>query len=206
MNTRFVFVHGWGAKPAFWDGLLTVLPDIEATKIDLGFIGEDQVSTDEPLSPSVFVTHSLGTMWALKNHYPDIDMLISINGFGCFRHFVDERTLQTMQKRLERNPSQQMKEFRDMCAMPHYDDNLNIERLQEGLEWLRSWDMDAELSALEKPVLSLMGQHDPLLPLDRMEQEWAGYDMRICESGGHALPLTDAQWCAYNIKDFLGGI
>lgn len=207
MNFHFVFVHGWGAAPDFWKGLIKCLPGIKASKIDLGFIGGQENIAEQPHDAvihdtAIYVTHSLGTMWALKNRHANMKALITINGFPCFKNFTDERVLQVMKKRLKRNPGAQMKEFWQGGGLPFHE-NFNIEKLQTGLEWLTSWDANQELKGLKCPVLSLAGQSDPILPISIMQQEWEGHALQICDGAGHALPLSHSQWCAERIKDFV---
>ncbi len=204
MQYRFVFVHGWGMPPSFWDSLIDCLPEIKAIKINLGFIGEEREFSEQSFQPSIYITHSLGTVWALKNRYPAIKALISINGFGCFKNFICARTLLAMKARLKRNPVPQMGEFWEMCGIPGGNDHsLNLDKLQKGLEWLASWDAGKELKFLGHPVLSLAGREDLILPVDTMKQEWDSFEMHIRKGGGHALPLTDPEWCVEKIKDFL---
>ena len=201
MNSHFVFVHGWGMAPDFWDGLIDCLPGIKTSRIDLGFI-ESSASLEKISDPAVYITHSLGTMWALKNHHADMKALVSINGFSYFQNFTDERVLRAMKTRLKRDPKAQMEEFWKSYGLPS-SQNLNISTLQKGLEWLTSWDARKELEALTCPVLSLAGQNDPLLPLPLMKEEWEDFDLHICEDGNHALPLNNPQWCTDHIKEFL---
>ncbi len=202
MNSRFVFVHGWGMDPGFWDGLIDCLPEIETHKVDLGFVGASNMPSYDSSGSAIYITHSLGTMWALQNHFPHIDALISMNGFGCFKSFSDARVLKTMKMRLQRDPQAQMKEFWTNCDLPS-NDHLNVPNLQEGLEWLDSWDLREELAALTCPVLSLAGDNDPILPIDAMKEAWAAFDLRVCEGGRHALPISHAQWCAEHVQEFI---
>ena len=201
MSSQFVFVHGWGTAPGFWDDLIGHLPHIKARCVDLGFVGGQQEFLNDISEPSIYVTHSLGTMWALKHRHGDMKALIAINGFPCFKNFADERALRAMKLRLVREPEAQMKDFWEMCGLPFRGD-LNIEYLKEGLAWLSSWDMSAELKALQCPVLSLAGGADPLLPVEIMKKTWPDFDLHISENGGHALPLTDTKWCAERIEAF----
>ncbi len=109
--------------------------------------------------------------------------------------------MRAMKMRLRQEPESQMEDFWEMCNLQSYD-NLNIEQLCNGLEWLSSWDMREALAEFESPVLSLFGQNDPLLPMAEMEKQWAGLDFKICENAGHTLPVSKPQWCADHIKAF----
>lgn len=205
---HLTFVHGWGVDSSFWKDITDRLDSQLVSNIDLGFTKKLQSSPKLTVSPvpSIYITHSLGTMWALKNRYPYIKALIAINGFYCFRHFIYERTLRAMKERLKRNPITQMGEFWEKCGISPANSGLNPERLQEGLEWLLSWNAGKELSALSCPVLVLAGGEDPVLPLSLMRKEWNGFNFHIQKKGGHALPLTDAGWCTEKIRGFVGGL
>ena len=201
MSSQFIFVHGWGMAPNFWDALIKRLPKLNARRVNLGFIGEESDLLEHDTEEAIFITHSLGTMWALKKHHANIKALIAINGFSCFHPLTDERTLRTMKIRLEKKPEAQMKDFWDMCDLPH-NENLNTERLKEGLEWLSSWDVQHELKTLTCPILAMAGRDDPILPMDNIQKQWTGFDLHICENGGHVLPISNTKWCADHIKVF----
>ena len=188
-----------------WEGFHESFPKKQSYFVNLGFINNgDNVSSIPFDSKSIFITHSLGTLWALKYHSHNMAGLISINGFVNFRNFVDKRNLLAMQKQLQRNPEQQMQDFWDMINFKNdLDQNLNIDKLHEGLEWLINWDMSAKLSDLNIPILSLMGDEDRLLPLPKMEKEWLMADIKIMKNGGHILPLSHSKWCVEKIREFI---
>ncbi|MBK7362530.1 MAG: hypothetical protein IPJ01_09570 [Micavibrio sp.] len=208
MMQHFTFVPGWGSDPGFWEKMLVFFEGHSVSHVDLGFTGFSGHKSESHAfsNPSIYITHSLGTMWALKNRYPNIRALIAINGFHCFRHFICERTLLTMKARLKRNPVTQMGEFWEKCGVPSDNSGLNLEKLQEGLEWLISWNAGKELSSLSCPILVLAGGEDPVLPLSLMRREWNGFNLHAQQKGGHALPWTDAAWCAEKIREFVGGL
>lgn len=203
---QVILVHGWGSGPDFWDALIPHLSPWPVQTINLGFTGPEKAAIETD-NASVFITHSLGTMWALKNRFPRIKALIAINGFYCFRHFICRRTLETMRMRLKRNPIPQMDKFWESCGIgPGNPAGLDLQKLQEGLEWLISWNSAKELDALAVPVLSLAGQADPILAPDLMKKQWNGFPLRMVQDGGHALPQTHSAWCADHIREFLHGI
>jgi len=111
LSVHYVFVHGWGTDPDFWERLRPHFPEKQSHFLNLGFIGPDKrIENHKAPSDSkrVYITHSLGTLWALKNKASDIDVLIAINGFYRFKSFSDERSLQAIKLRLERDPIPQM--------------------------------------------------------------------------------------------------
>lgn len=202
----FIFVHGWGMNAQIWSQVAAGFPDDDIYCPELGFVGG--IHAHDTCGKAVYVTHSLGTMWALKHHAPDMKALIVINGFTCFHPFTPERILRTMQKRLARNPAAQMHSFWDSCGLPeemqnNLDGALNTDRLQGGLEWLIDWDMADALQALAVPILSLSGRDDLVLPHEKMQVQWAGFDLQTHGQGGHILPLSHPDWCVDKIKGFM---
>ncbi len=203
---NFIFIHGWGMDSNVWGEMSEYFPKEQCHFVNLGFIGEEKITVPNNKN-NIFITHSLGTMWALKYHADNMAGLVAINGFTNFKHFTPERTLLTMQKHLQRNHLRQMHDFWKMCDIDIYNnaENLNIDRLHEGLKWLINWDMGKEFSDLNIPTLSLIGDKDPLLPTVKMEKEWQKADIKIAENGGHILPLSHPKWCIDKIKDFNRG-
>lgn len=198
---RIVFVHGWGLAPDFWEGLAALLSEHECGFINLGFLGQGEDLSTAP--PALYITHSLGTLWALKNCNADMQGLVAINGFTSFRRFASKENLADMRNSLQQNPAAHMAEFWEILGVEASSQNLNVDKLTEGLDWLMRWNEAAQLKSLSCPILSLAGAQDNILPLPQMQKEWAGRDMRVCEGGGHILPQTHSDWCAQQIRDIL---
>lgn len=201
---RITFVHGWGCAPSFWNNVIKRLPNAKYQNINLGFIGNKQDLGSETES-SLYVTHSLGTMWALKNRRPQINGLIAINGFTTFQQFTTPRILKTMGANLKRNSQKQMEEFWGSGRLPHHAD-INPSRLEAGLEWLANWNCESGLKNLESPVLSLIGDKDPILETDKMTEHWQAHETHICNGAGHNLPIAQSEWCAEHIRAFANAL
>ena len=197
-DIHIVFVHGWGAGPDIWDSIISELSEFNCHSLDLGFTGHQTPLDNMLQEKSVYVTHSLGTIWALQNCNQFMRGLIAINGFSSFQDFVDMRTLKRMKLNLKRNPEAQMQAFWDKTTL-HANDQLHVERLDEGLGWLMNSDCRKQLSALHCPVHAVFGNDDPLLDTQLMKDHWDGYPCHIFE-GGHNLPHTHSQKCADLIK------
>jgi len=194
---QIIYVHGWGLDKSFWDPLINTLP-YKSRSLNLGYIGEKETNPSD--QKSIYVTHSLGTMWALKNHAAHISTLIAINGFYNFKPFSDSRTLRAIKQGLIKNTSAQMKNFFKTAQIKTNPQNFNTNRLIKDLDMLATGDETASLKALSCPVFSLIGESDPILALKLCEKEWLGYDVKICQQGGHALPITHIDWCAEHIE------
>lgn len=219
MKKDIIFVHGWGEDSRIWDRLAECLPEYNHHFIDLGFIGEEGCSKKETKLPecgkAVFITHSLGTLWAL-NHtpLPKISAFIAINGFGRFTDFATNETLKIMAKSLQRNKILQMEMFWKNCNFPKnmqqiYKPVLNESVLSQGLKWLGSWDHCEKLQELRTQgisVLSLGGEKDKILPPQIMREHWKNLkiDLVMNEQAGHALPLSHPHWCARQVQETLG--
>ena len=203
---QYFFVHGWGNEPGFWQKMLPYFSDYITHLLDLEFIKTSRKRIDSPLRPEsqkIYVTHSLGTLWTLKNRLKDIDALIVINGFFNFKPFADEQVLQTIKKRLESDPISQMGVFWRQCGISPDNKDLNLKRLQEGMNWLIHDNATREVHNSSFPVLSLAADDDPILPVNIMKHHWSGYPVRIAETGGHNLPWSQAEWCSSQIKEFV---
>ncbi|MBI1300194.1 MAG: hypothetical protein GC137_00910 [Alphaproteobacteria bacterium] len=194
---QIVFVHGWGMSPDIWRDVQNRFPDSVA--LDLGFIGDlKQAEVDQD---AVFVTHSVGTVYALKHFKSHIKGFIAINGFKSFKRFADEETLSAISNALGKDADLYMSQFWRRCGWKQrFEGTLNKERLQEGLTWLAEWE---ENIADNIPVLALAGTKDRVAPLVDMKKEWSDTPMRVAEGGGHVLPLTHAEWCIQHIEQFL---
>lgn len=209
MSVHYIFVHGWGTDPDFWGRLRPYFPEKQSHFLNLGFIGsykrkENHRAPDG--SKHVYITHSLGALWTLKNKVSDIDVLIVINGFYRFGSFSDERNLRVMRLRLERDPIPQMGDFWTKCGIINDYNHLNLQRLQEGLIWISSLNAAKELSSLSKPVLCLCGDADPILDCNIMKKAWSGFPVKTLIGGGHIMPWSHPEWCAKTIKEFVRGL
>lgn len=203
MHTHFIFIHGWGLGPDFWKKLAALLPDARHSFLDLGFIGHEEERPAAPEGAATYVTHSLGTAYALKHHAPAMTALVAINGFARFRNFAQSSTLERMKKNLKRAPLRQMEAFWKMATIETNRpvEDLNIPRLETGLDWLKTFDARANLNTLKCPVLSLAGAQDRILPLAHMKKEWAGHPLHVHPEAGHALPQSHPEWCAAHIRE-----
>ncbi len=204
MSKHFVFVHGWGSDSSIWDGLKDHIQGDKKKYVDLGFVGDSLKTVVNLNDKAIFVTHSYGTVWALKHYANKMQGLIAINGFTNFSNFAQDRLIDAMHANLDRNPEIQMMEFWDACGLKkHCDGELHVERLHAGLNWMMEWDMRQALENTSIPVLSLAGGQDKILPLDKMKEEWRDFDLHITQAGDHVLPVSNTQWCATKIKDFI---
>lgn len=202
MSVRVVFIHGWGMSSNVWSAMTNAFPNHEM--IDLGFMGDMYKADVSKDDKSVFITHSLGTAYALRHHTNQMRALVSINGFACFKRFADDTILRAIGQKLESDPLLYMQNFWRRCGLADRPEGvLHYDRLKEGLGWLRDWDEGGGLRNINVPVLSLAGARDKITPLDLMKEEWSGFNMKIAEDGGHVLPVSHTDTCVTYIKEFM---
>ncbi len=205
-NTHLTFIHGWGCGPDIWLPLIEHFPDYICHNIDLGYTGEDSA---DPASlsdgKSIYITHSLGTMWALKNRTDHMSALIAINGFAAFKGFTSPRILKRMQDKLQKAPSEQMHDFWSAADLPH-SNSINEARLKNGLDMLEHDDYTHIMKSLSYPVASIFADKDPILETNKMQKHWGDTEYTIIQNGGHNLPLSHHAECAKIIKDVINAL
>jgi pimeloyl-[acyl-carrier protein] methyl ester esterase len=208
---RLVFYHGWGFDGAVWRTLLPYLAAWPQQIIDLGYYGTPSKSA-ETETPWIAVTHSYGTIRALRDANDYCLGLISINGFACFlekedyRPAVSRRVLDRMIARLEAKPRDVLAEFRSRCGGGPPPDRLELERLRDDLQDLADSDCRAQLAAFTGPVLQLAGSADGIVAPEMTSHAFAKarrLETAWLEGGDHLLPLSAPAWCYAVISAFL---
>jgi pimeloyl-[acyl-carrier protein] methyl ester esterase len=185
------------------------MPYLEASFADRGYFGG---SGDEPpQGPSVWITHSLGTILEIRKIPAECRCLIAINGFERFAAGEDlaavpKRVLDRMLLRLEQDAPAVVAEFRRMCGTDEAVHDADLPALRRDLLALRDLDCRAEAAKLAVPVLSLQGAQDPILRADFRDRALRNVPHvrhRLNPTAGHLLPLQDPDWCAGQVAHFL---
>jgi len=204
-NTPLTFVHGWGCSPNIWDSLIADLSDFQCKTIDLGFTRDQTDLKNTDSEESIYITHSLGTMWALKNRYKNMRVLIAINGFACFESFTQPNMLKRMQINLKKDPAKQMHDFWEMSDLPPQN-TLNVDQLKNGLNWLSKWDYTHDLNNIPCKVKSIYGDNDPILDINAMHKHWHKHSHTVIRGAGHAIPLSHHKECAEIIRKWINDL
>ena len=182
---QLLFIHGWGMNSTIWDSTIQALKghaekSLDCKTIDLGFVKGGETSPFDQTQPTIVITHSLGTSWFLKNYQTamfeklNLKAFITVNGFTNFASFTAEETLNKMKEGVLANPATQMALFwrRAGCKNFTSPENLNPEKLHEGLEWLATWDVAKEAANLNCPKLILASKSDKIVPASAIEEQW----------------------------------
>lgn len=84
----------------------------------------------------------------------------------------------------------------------------SIQSLQLGLDYLIETDMRNELIDVKVPLLLLHGEQDVICPLSAAHSmtENANAKLKVVSEAGHALCVTNFEYCANEIIQFVEGI
>ncbi len=205
-----MFVHGWGFDSGFWKPVCSLLSDHECHVIDLGF--RSAPSRPAPSGPLVGIGHSLGFPWLLKNRPFEWKGLVAINSFPRFVRGDDfpcgvpEYALEKTIAGLRENPKRTMTEFLSRCGVDEKPLKWNREHLHQGLLWLSNWDVRPIMDG--EKLLVLAGRQDPIVFREMTISGFAGRDGVDLKwhDGGHLLPLSDPEWCANRIREWIADL
>ncbi len=160
---HFVLVHGWGFNGRLWADLVPHLPDAKVSLVDLGFVaGGPDASPGWPADViaenTIAVGHSFGVLWFLKQGLP-FKGLISIQGFDRYCPHVPPSRVAALKRGLARDAHRTLQAFWRSCGAPDVagPEALNVEMLDEGLDWLMHWDAEGAKKRLRCPILTLGG-------------------------------------------------
>lgn len=221
-----IFIHGWGFNHIIWQGVVDALGISKKGIIDLGFLGSGsttfQDTEDDNQAPRVYICHSLGVLWRLQQmitptegtakRLPPIKALISVNGFSNFMNFTDAAVLAQMEAGLMKNPEGQLGHFwRSVGAKGWIKDPVfHVERLREGLSWLKNWERGQDLAASTIPLYAIAARKDRIVPEAATKTEWPEHILKAPiiwhETAPHALPLTEPAWLAAHLRQLMAVI
>lgn len=198
MRPTLILLHGWGFDARLWDGVTEALPDFAIVRWDRGYFGKAEQGAAEGAVAGI--GHSLGSM-LLADILPPDAPLVAINGFDHFTGAdgVPLRVVERMQARFAERPETVLTEFRARCGAEPAEDELNPDRLADDLSLLASH----RATPTPRPILSLQGGMDPILPECLRTHVFPGAERATRGEAGHLLPVTHAAWCAEQIEAFL---
>lgn len=165
------------------------------------------------LPPVVMIGHSQGMALLatkLKKKSPDPrtpppSAFIGFNGFCRFSRCTEDKILQQMSAGIEKKASTQLMHFYRLCGVPrlHLETFINTHLLLAGLENLAKTDITHHIQTLTCPVLMLSSKNDRIVPAHISHSDWSNYEHLWHDKAGHALPLTNPEWSAKQIFQWL---
>ena len=164
-STTFVFCHGWGYSPKYWEKLIPLFKDANTYNINLGYYGERDFDISKIPENSIAVGHSLGFK-KLCEHADKFQALISIQGFTSFLGYDDNlnktrrKEAMAFAKSVRKSPLETLSYFQESAGVQIEDyNNLNVEPLTLDLN-----DLIVESTPVTKPTLVLGSENDTVVP------------------------------------------
>lgn len=211
MTPTLLFVHGWGLSADMWDAVRRELAEFPSVTVELGF--RSRAIVPQLSGPVVGIGHSLGLAWLIRNRPAPFTALIGINAFARFmrhKHIepgIDGRVLARMRARCALDSRVVVGEFLSRSGLPEPPPggDYNSERLLEGLDWLRDWDLRAD-AAQEGRLFVMAAEDDPIVTPGMVTADFQGRRIDWSPTGKHLLPLLEPQWCAAHIRQYVAGL
>lgn len=207
---RLVLAHGWAVDATVWDPLLAHLGfDGEVVHCGPRFLdlGPPTLSAppSAPSEDAICIGFSFGALWLLLNTRARIKAFVSISGFTRLDAEANVSAMRALRAGLEKNAPAQVKAFRRLAGIrePVPSEVLNVPLLLEGLDTMLEGDARDALAALDCPVLALASEDDPVIPPAVTRSSWPASVTRWSDGGGHAVPVTQPDWCASEIQRFV---
>lgn len=205
-DCHFALAHGWAFDASAWGPMLERLGSgARVTFCGPRFLDQGPATVEVPPEDAICVGFSYGALWLLMNRPKRMRALISISGFPCLAANGNLEAMRALRHGLHKNAPTQVKAFRRLAGVrdPVAHDDLNVAALLEGLDRMLDSDGRGQLAGLDCPVLALASADDPVIAPEVSRNSWPQSAIRWCETGGHALPLTQPEWCAREIEGFV---
>jgi pimeloyl-[acyl-carrier protein] methyl ester esterase len=204
---HFVLVHGWGFHAGIFADFVPHLKGAAVTLVDLGFVAGGPEGSSQWPEDAVAVGHSLGLLWLLERGGGRFRSLVSVQGFDCFSCHVAPSRFSALKRGLERDPGGTLQAFWRSCGASGFalPETLKVARLDEGLDWLMTWNARKAREVLTCPVLALASLDDVIVPPSMSEAIW-GESVVWSPDGGHVLPLKHPDWCAQHVLEFANAL
>ncbi|EJV68784.1 MULTISPECIES: alpha/beta fold hydrolase [Bacillus cereus group] len=230
---KVIFIPGWGMEEDVWTFVLPYFKDYPVQCLDWRNVKEQsefagriiEVARDENV---ILVGWSLGALAAIQA-YKKIKAkgIVLIGGTAKFTNTSDYTSgwnslhVERMKKNLTRKKEDTLNRFyENIFTKNELKENTSfkeialnfkgdsIQSLQLGLDYLIETDMRNELTDIKVPLLLLHGEQDVICPLSAAHNmtENTNATLKVVSGAGHALCVTNFEYCANEIIQFLEGI
>ncbi|OOQ97349.1 alpha/beta fold hydrolase [Bacillus cereus] len=230
---KVIFIPGWGMEEDVWTFVLPYFKDYPVQCLDWRNVKEQsefagriiEVARDENV---ILVGWSLGALAAIQA-YKKIKAkgIVLIGGTAKFTNTSDYTSgwnslhVERMKKNLTRKKEDTLNRFyENMFTKNELKENTSfkeialnfkgdsIQFLQLGLDYLIETDMRNELTDIKVPLLLLHGEQDVICPLSAAHNmtENTNATLKVVSGAGHALCVTNFEYCANEIIQFVEGI
>ncbi|EJQ98605.1 alpha/beta fold hydrolase [Bacillus cereus] len=230
---KVIFIPGWGMEEDVWTFVLPYFKDYPVQCLDWRNVKEQsefagriiEVARDENV---ILVGWSLGALAAIQA-YKKIKAkgIVLIGGTAKFTNTSDYTSgwnslhVERMKKNLTRKKEDTLNRFyENIFTKNELKENTSfkeialnfkgdsIQSLQLGLDYLIETDMRNELTDNKVPLLLLHGEQDVICPLSAAHNmtENTNATLKVVSGAGHALCVTNFEYCANEIIQFVEGI
>ncbi|MBM6645664.1 alpha/beta fold hydrolase [Bacillus mycoides] len=230
---KVIFIPGWGMEEDVWTFVLPYFKDYPVQCLDWRNVKEQsefagriiEVARDENV---ILVGWSLGALAAIQA-YKKIKAkgIVLIGGTAKFTNTSDYTSgwnslhVERLKKNLARKKEDTLKRFyenmftkNELKANGDFEEIVkrfkgdDIQSLQLGLDYLIETDMREELKGVKVPILLIHGEQDVICPLSaaRSMTENRNSKLKVVSEAGHALCVTNFEYCANEIIQFVEGI
>ena len=213
-SPELYLIHGWGFGSKFWHEWSSKLDgDLEINIFDRGYFTNKKEDFHLNISgrPKILITHSFGLHYLSKQNLTQIHLLILISGFSYFHDCTDNiefdlKQISLMQERLILDPINLLKNFYRRCNLKNINIDftlINRELLYNDLMLLNQSRIDLDYLKSVPQIILLHGARDIIVNQAHSQQlhnKLPNSKLLINEKAGHALPISDIEWCINSIQ------
>ncbi|MGI9287886.1 MAG: alpha/beta fold hydrolase, partial [Pseudomonadales bacterium] len=236
IKPQLVLLHGWGFDRSVFEQWKADLGRyFDVRHIDLPGYGDAAPQLDRwcaefaeaLLQPVVLLGWSLGGQAAIQfaHRYPaKVKALVNLAGNPSFVQRDDwpsampAQIFQDFEQGFSARPEQTLRRFSSLVTQGASNAREQQKSLrgpappltaqQQGLMFLRNWDVRSELSQLKMPVLHILGEHDQLVPhtlAESLRMIAPRHHVYCVSDAGHAVFLHNGAELAAQINQFAAG-
>ncbi|MBH0348994.1 MULTISPECIES: alpha/beta fold hydrolase [Bacillus] len=230
---KIIFIPGWGMEENIWDLVLPHFKKYPVQCIDWRNVKEQSEFADRIIDVAqddkvILVGWSLGALAAIQA-YKKIKAkgIVLIGGTAKFTNASDYSNgwnalhVERLKKNVARKKEDTLKRFyENMFTKDELKENKRFEdmikhfkgdsihSLQLGLDYLIETDMREELKEMKVPILLIHGEQDVICPLSAARNMARNETamLKVVNKAGHALCVTNFEYCANEIIQFVEGI
>ncbi len=209
--THFVFCHGFGFDPHFWERISPFFSKENCSFIDLGYFNNKKENKYLENEAIIGIGHSMG-LSKLLSMCSNFDCLIGLNGFVNFlgshqaMYQKRQKELKALRSSFLKDADTTLRKFYVRCAVPQlleYNDlsKLDVGLIVSDLQWLQK-----EYELPDVPTLILSSSDDVVVPrsvvLDNFRKQ-PRVKLDSIMDAGHALGFRKPREVYEKIMSFL---
>ncbi|KFN03072.1 alpha/beta fold hydrolase [Bacillus clarus] len=230
---KLIFIPGWGMEEEVWSLLLPYFKEYSVRCVEWRNMKNDSEFVERVIEAAkdqnaILIGWSLGALVALQScDRVRTKGMVLIGGTAKFT--IDDDYISAWNtsfvERMKRNVARRKEEtldrfYKSMFAKNELKESERFEKITErfkgdsiqslqiGLNYLIEADMRNALQRVKVPMLLLHGEHDGICPLSAAHyiRENTSASLKVVNGAGHALCVTNFEYCANEVIQFVEGI